>query len=85
MNDPRPDLQEVFRDVFDDSELTITDATTAEDVPGWDSLTHINLIIAIERKFGIKFATAEISNLKADGQNIGSLVSLISKKAQGAR
>lgn len=73
-------LQEVFRSVFDDEQLTVTEATTAADIEGWDSLGHINLIIAIEKRFGIKFANAEISRLKADGSNVGTLIDLLHKK-----
>jgi len=73
-------LQEVFRQVFADDSIELKNAMTADDVPGWDSLGHLNLIIAIEKNFGVKFATAEISRLKEDGQNIGSLVQLLAQK-----
>ena len=74
------DVQELFRIVFDDDNLTIDESTTAADIEGWDSLAHINLIIAFERRFGIKFANAEISRLKADGSNVGTLVDLLRRK-----
>jgi acyl carrier protein len=77
----RERLQNVFRDVFNDSTFELCDDLTADDVDGWDSLTHINLIIAVERAFGIKFATAEISRTKEPGQNIGSFVRLVEEKA----
>ena len=73
-------FQDVFRDVFDDPELVVTEQMTAEDVDGWDSLNHINLIIALERAFGIKFATAEISRLKDDGSDVGSMLALVAHK-----
>ncbi|HYW79228.1 MAG TPA: acyl carrier protein [Thermoguttaceae bacterium] len=73
-------MQEVFRDVFDDDELTLAEEMTALDIDGWDSLMHINLIIAVERRFGVKFATAEISGLKADDQNVGTFCRLVAKK-----
>ncbi|MEE8452063.1 MAG: acyl carrier protein [Thermoguttaceae bacterium] len=73
-------MQDVFRDVFDDEELTLADEMTAQDIDGWDSLMHINLIIAVERRFGVKFATAEISGLKADDQNVGTFCRLVAKK-----
>ena len=73
-------MQEVFRDVFDDEELTLADEMTALDIDGWDSLMHINLIIAVERRFGVKFATAEISGLKGDDQNVGTFCRLVEKK-----
>lgn len=76
----RSDVQQVFRDVFDDDTIVLTDAMTAADVPGWDSLGHLNLFIAIEKRFGLKFATAEISRLKDEDQNIGTLLALIARK-----
>jgi acyl carrier protein len=76
----REQLQEIFRDVFDDPALVLRDDMSAKDIDGWDSLTHINLIVATERKFGIKFATVEISRTKAPGQNIGSFLQLVESK-----
>jgi acyl carrier protein len=76
----RNDVQQVFRDVFGDDAIVLTDEMTAADVPGWDSLGHLNLIIALEKRFGIRFATAEISRLKEDGQNAGTLLALIAHK-----
>jgi len=75
-------MQEVFRDVFDDEELTLDAETTALDIDGWDSLMHINLIIAVEKRFGVKFATAEISGLKADDQNVGTFCQLVAEKLE---
>lgn len=71
-----PKLTEVFRDVFDEPSLILTDALTADDVEGWDSLTHINLIHAIEKAFKIRFSTAEVAKLK----NVGELSGLIAGK-----
>ena len=79
------ELQDVFRDVFDDPDLVLTEEMTADDVDGWDSLTHINLVIAIERHFRVKFATAEISRLKDEGANVGSIVALLDKKTAADR
>lgn len=73
-------IQTVFRDVFDDDQLELRDEMTADDVDGWDSMAHLNLIIAIEKRFGISFATAEISRLKEDGQNIGSFLEMVRRK-----
>jgi acyl carrier protein len=73
-------MQTVFHTVFNDDELVLKPEMTADDVDGWDSLAHINLIIALERHFKIKFATAEISGLKAEGQNIGTFAALVNKK-----
>jgi len=73
-------VQDIFRDVFDDPAIVLRDDMTAGDVDGWDSLAHINLIIAVERKLGVKFATAEISRMKEPGQNAGSFLRLIEAK-----
>lgn len=83
MSDVRERLQEIFREVFHDPEITVRDEMTAADVDDWDSLSHINLIIAVERKLGIKFATAEIARLKDPGQNVGSFIRLIEAKLRG--
>jgi acyl carrier protein len=76
----RIDVQQVFQDVFGDDTIVLTDAMTAADVPGWDSLGHLNLIIAVEKRFAVRFATAEISRLKDEGQNVGTLLALIASK-----
>jgi acyl carrier protein len=76
----RAELQDVFRQVFDDDEIVLTDATTADDVDGWDSMMHINLIISMEKRFGVKFAAAEIAGMKAAGQNVGTLTKLLEQK-----
>ena len=80
MIDVRNEAQEVFRQVFDDPSIVLRDDMTADDIPGWDSLTHINLMVATEKRFKIKFATAEISRLKDEGQNVGTLLAVIGKK-----
>jgi acyl carrier protein len=66
-------LAEIFEDVFDEDTIKITPELSAKDVDGWDSLTHIRLILTIERAFKIKFSTSEIGRL----ENVGDLVSLI--------
>jgi acyl carrier protein len=75
-----PEVQEVFRNVFDDESVVLTEQTAAADVEGWDSMMHLNLIIALEKRFAIKFSTAEISRLKDSGQNVGTLLRLIASK-----
>jgi acyl carrier protein len=82
LRDVRAELQEIFRQVFDDPTIVLKDDMTAADVEGWDSVTHIDLLIAIERAMGIKFATAEMSRLKEPDQNIGSFVRMIESKLQ---
>lgn len=66
-------LNEVFRNVFDDEELTVHDETTANDIEDWDSLEHINLIVAVEKKFGIEFNIGEVNTMK----NVGDMVDII--------
>jgi len=73
-------LHEVLRTVFGDESLTVTPASTADDVDGWDSMMHINVIIAVEKRFGVKFAAAEINGLKGEGQNVGTFLALLAKK-----
>jgi acyl carrier protein len=82
LRDVRAELQEIFRQVFDDPTIVLKDEMTAADVDGWDSVTHIDLLIAIERTMGIKFATAEMSRLKEPDQNIGSFIRLVESKLQ---
>ena len=77
-------MQDVFRLVFDDPAIVLRDEMTADDISGWDSLAHINLMVTMEKRFKIKFATAEISKLKEDGQNIGTFMSLVNKKIRTA-
>ncbi len=81
----RNDVQDVFRLVFGDDEIALTDATTADDIDGWDSMMHINLIIALEKRFGVKFAAAEISGMKGNDQNVGSLIKLLEQKLARAQ
>ena len=66
-------LNEVFQDVFDEEDLTVTDTTTAKDVVGWDSLEHINLINAIEQEFGMKFSMGQVVAMK----NVGEMADII--------
>jgi acyl carrier protein len=74
-------LTEIFHDLFDDDTLVLTPGLSAAEVPEWDSFNHINLIVAVEDGFKIKFQTAELESL----QTVGHLADLIQKKlaAQG--
>ena len=69
-------VQDIFRDILDDEEIVLSEVSTAEDVEGWDSLTHIQLIVAIEKKFKIKFTSKEILSWK----NVGELVDCLASK-----
>ena len=69
-------LGNIFQDVFDDESLTISNDTTAEDIDDWDSLAHINLIVAIEKDFNIKLTLGELQGL----QNVSDMVALIGEK-----
>lgn len=70
------ELTEIFHDLFDDDAIVVTPDLSAKDVDGWDSLTHIRLIITIEKAFKIKFSTSEIAKL----EKVSDLVSLIESK-----
>jgi acyl carrier protein len=69
-------LQPIFRDVLDDPELTITPETTAADVSGWDSLSHLSLVAAIEKHYRVKFALGELQKLR----NVEDMIQLIVRK-----
>ncbi len=69
------DVQQIFRDNFDDDELVITRQTNAEDIEDWDSLEQINLLTAMEKKFELKFKLEDVRNL----ENVGDLLNLIER------
>jgi acyl carrier protein len=69
-------LTSIFRDTFDDDSIVLSHNTTAHDIKGWDSANHINLIVAVEQEFHIKFKTAELESLK----DVGEMVHLIQIK-----
>lgn len=69
-------LTPILREVFDNDDVVATPSLTADLVQGWDSLTHIRLLVAIEEEFGIEFSAGEINDLK----NIGELAALIEAK-----
>lgn len=70
-------LDRVFQDVFDDEEIHVTPATTADDVDDWDSLEHITLIAAVEHEFGMKFRMGEVSSMK----NVGDMAAIVKNRA----
>lgn len=69
-------VNEVFIDTLDNDEIKLSAETTADDVEEWDSLTHIQLIVAIEKAFGIRFTSKEILSWK----NVGEMVDCIAQK-----
>lgn len=70
------ELQKIFQEAFDDDSLSISPEMTAKDIEDWDSLMQIQLIVAAERKFSIKFTTQEMNSLR----NVGDFVTLIEEK-----
>lgn len=70
------DINTICRDVFDNSSLNITEETTALDVEEWDSLTHIQLVVAVEKHFKVKFTSAEITGFK----KVGDMCSAVKSK-----
>ncbi len=71
-------LDEVFQDVFDDEEIHVNAETTANDIEDWDSLEHINLVVAVEAAFGIKFNMNEVVSF----QNVGEMVDVIEQRVK---
>ena len=69
-------VQRIFRDVFDDDSLVITDTTNSSDIEDWDSLEHISLVVSMEKEFNLKFDLKEVNALA----NVGEMVDLIASK-----
>ena len=70
-------LEPIFRDLFDEYTGPVHEALTANDVEQWDSLSHVQLIVMIEKAFGIRFTTSDITDLK----NLGALADVVIAKA----
>lgn len=68
-------LKEVFSDVFD-KYVELSDSTTAADVPGWDSLTHITLIGTVEDEFDIKFPMKDVIHMKKVGDMVSAIIEM---------
>ncbi len=71
-------LTEIFRDVFDDEDIEISDTTTADDIEEWDSLEHITLISAVEKAFKMRFTMKEVSSMK----NVGEMMTILEERAK---
>ncbi len=71
-------IETVFRAVFNDDDLVLTDATTAADVPGWDSLEHINLMFSLENEFAMQFVGNELAELG----NVAALKQLLAQRGR---
>lgn len=69
-------LTDVFRSVFNDETIVLDDRQTADDIDGWDSIAHINLIFAVEEAFGVTFSTSDLKSLAT----VGDLRKLIKKR-----
>lgn len=76
MNNIDEKLTQIFRTVFNEPTLDLTPATTANDVDAWDSLSHLNMISAVEKEYGIKFKLKDLVKLK----NVGDLIQIIEVK-----
>ena len=70
-------LNEIFRDIFDDEDIVVTPETNSDSIEDWDSLEHINLVVAIEKAFDLKFSMDEVTGMK----DVGEMVEII--KARG--
>jgi acyl carrier protein len=69
-------IEEIFREVFDDADIEIEAETTARDIDGWDSLSHVNLIVSIETRMGIRFTPKEVLTFR----NVGELIQSVQNK-----
>ena len=78
INDIITRLNEVFRDVFDDTTIIVNEKTTSDDIEDWDSLAHINLVAAVENEFCLRFKMREVSSMK----NVGDMINIISERGK---
>ncbi len=78
MRDILGELQPIFHEVFDDDSIVVTNETNADMIEDWDSLSHIRLVAAVSKYFGVKFALGELQGLK----NVGEMIDLIREKLE---
>jgi acyl carrier protein len=72
----RERMNKVFREIFEDQTIQLKDETTAQDIEGWDSLRHIDLIMQLEEEFHLRFTVDDISGLK----NVGEMIAMLERK-----
>lgn len=72
------ELTEIFREVFDDERIVLTPEMTAADIEDWDSANHVNLVVSIETRLGIRFKTVELESL----HSVGNLATLVRAKLE---
>ena len=70
------ELTDLFRNIFVDREIVLTPQTSAADLPGWDSMKHIEIVMAVEEKYRVRFNTQQVEGLRS----VGDLVTLIDQK-----
>lgn len=70
------EVNEIFCEIFDDDSLVVNDATNANDIEDWDSLEQINILVAMEKKFNVKFSVNDVEGL----ENVGQTIDLIERK-----
>lgn len=75
MQDTLATINHVFREVFGDDSLEVNHQTTARDIQAWDSLMHVNLVLGVEREFGVRFSSSQVATL----QTVGELVQLVDR------
>lgn len=72
-------VNDIFIDVLDNDKITLEPSTTAKDIEEWDSLTHIQLIVAVEQQFKIRFSSTQLNNWKT----VGDMCAAIERKLHG--
>ncbi|NTW33071.1 MAG: acyl carrier protein [Bacteroidetes bacterium] len=77
-------LNAIFCKVFDDNDIKINKETTSNDIDGWDSLSHVNLVVSIEKGFGVRFKNAEILRWKNVGQMFETIEEKLAEKTNKA-
>jgi acyl carrier protein len=70
-------LTEIMRNIFDEDDVEYRDSLTADDVEGWDSLSHVRFMVAVENSFGLRFTSGEMDSFK----NAGELLDVIVRRA----